>query len=352
MSEASSRHVWVSQAWPGSQPASPAVQALHCSSLPSSRSPAAVTSPGHGPAWPVRQPVQRTTVFPSYLRPVARADQGRQTMEAFGDHTPQAASLVGASRGDDLFSPVRQAAQPPQQTTVDHAYQHSPAHAVPVVAQAAFQGGHVPHASPAVKLNPEDQVATFAKMQGHMNPGMPRHFHMPEGATDFVPGGAAGPPPQTQMWWDSAPGLSPLGCCNAQGQAGCCPTGKSPGARPGSGLHGCYASPMGHAHAPGPARGVPSPAVGGLGSVGVGQGSYVVNSNVRASARTLDEDVQAVCFALIVLSSSCIMPSHTNSSHNIFFFPTPDLAWLLPIGFFSCSSPLGIPAAAGGHGHV
>jgi hypothetical protein len=42
-------------------------------------------------------------------------------MEAFGGHVPQAASLVGASHGDDLLIPVRQAAQPPQQTTVHYA---------------------------------------------------------------------------------------------------------------------------------------------------------------------------------------------------------------------------------------
>ena len=274
-------------------------------------------------------------------------------MEAFGGHVPQAASRVQASHGDHLLSPVRQPPLPPQQTTVPDAHQHSPAHAVPVVAQAVFQGGHVGNASHVVKINPDDQVSTFARMQGQFNPGMPRYSHILEGAPDFVPGGATGPPPSTQMWWNAPAGLSPHGCCTAQGQAGCCPTGKSPGAlRPGAGLQGSYAGPMGHAHASGPARGVPSPAVGGLGAVGVGQGSYVISSNVRESARTIDEDAQAVCFSPIVLSLSCIIPLHTNSCHNIFFFPTPDLAWPLPIGFFSCSSPLGMRAAAGGHGHV
>ena len=156
------------------------------------------------------------------------------------------------------------------------------------------------------------------------------------------------------MWWNAPPppGLSPHGCCTAQGQAGCCPTGKSHGApRPGSGLQGTCARPMGHVHALGPARGVSSPTVGGLGAVGVGQGSYVISSNVGESER-IDEDVQAVSFSLISLSSSHIISSHTNSSHNISFFPTPDLAWPLPIGFFRWSSPLGIPAAAGGHGHA
>ena len=117
-------------------------------------------------------------------------------METFRGHAPQAASLVDASHGDDLLSPVRQAAQPTQQTTVHYAHEHLPTNAVPVAAQAAFQGGL--HASPVVKINPEDQVATFARMQGHLNPGMPRYFHMPEGAPDFLPGGATGPPPSTQ----------------------------------------------------------------------------------------------------------------------------------------------------------
>ena len=129
------------------------------------------------------------------------------------------------------------------------------------------------------------------------------------------------------MWWDAAPGVSPHGCCNAQGQAGCCPTGKSPGApRPGAGLQGSYASPMGHPHAAGPARGGTSPAVGGLGAVGVGQGSYDISSNARESTQTIEVDAQAVCFSLIRLSSFHIISSHTNSSHNISFFPTPDLA--------------------------
>jgi len=315
MSEAPSSHVWVAQAWPRSQPASPAVQAFHRSSFPRLRSPAAVTSPVPGPVLPVRQPAQRTTFFSPPLRSASRADRRTHTTEAFGGHVPQAASLVGASHGDGLLSPVRQPPLPPQQTTVPDAHEHSPAHAVPVVAQAAFQGGHVGNASPVVKMNPDDQVATFARMQGQFNPGMPRYFHMPEGARDFVPGGAAGPPPPTHMWWDTAPGLSPIGSCDAQGQAGCCPTGKSPGApRPGSGLQGTCARPMGHAHASGPARGVSSPTVGGLGAVGVGQGSYVISSNVGESER-IDEDVQAVSFSLISLSSSHIISSHTNSSH-------------------------------------
>ena len=96
--------------------------------------------------------------------------------------------LVGASPGPGPMSPVRQAAQPTQQTAFPYAHQHSPAGAVPAVAQAAFQG-HVPHASPVVKINLEDQVATYARMQDHLHDPMPRHFHIPEGATEFVPGG-------------------------------------------------------------------------------------------------------------------------------------------------------------------
>jgi hypothetical protein len=87
-------------------------------------------------------------------------------MEAFLGHVPQAASLVGASPGDDVLSPVRHAAQPTQQTTVRYSHEHSPAHAVPVVAQAAFQGGHVGNASPVVKINPEDQVVNVRQDAG------------------------------------------------------------------------------------------------------------------------------------------------------------------------------------------
>ena len=271
----------------------PAVEASHRSSSPSSCLPAAVPSAGPGPVLDVRQPAaQRTSLLSPPPHSAARAEWRAHTMEAFGGHASRPASLGVASRGNELLSPVRQTGQPTQQTTVPAAQQHSPAHAVPVVVQAVSQGGL--HASPGVKLNPDDQVATFARMQGHLNPGMPRYYHMPEGAHDFVPGGATGPPPSSQSWWDTAAGLSPHGCCDAQGRAGCCPTGKSPGPRrPGAGLEGSYASPMGHVHAAGPARGGCSPAVGEFGPVGVGQGSCGIRSAVGESTQTLD--VQAVC---------------------------------------------------------
>lgn len=292
------KHVWVPHpCWPTaeSHPASPAVEAFHRSSSPSSCLPAAVPSAGPGPVLDVRQPAaQRTSLLSPPPHSAARAEWRAHTMEAFGGHASRPASLGVASRGNELLSPVRQTGQPTQQTTVPAAQQHSPAHAVPVVVQAVSQGGL--HASPGVKLNPDDQVATFARMQGHLNPGMPRYYHMPEGAHDFVPGGATGPPPSSQSWWDTAPGLSPHGCCDAQGRAGCCPTGKSPGPRrPGAGLEGSYASPMGHVHAAGPARGGCSPAVGGFGPVGVGQDSCGISSAVGESPQTLD--VQAVCLS-------------------------------------------------------
>jgi hypothetical protein len=291
------KHVWVPQpCWPTaeSHPASPTVEAFHRSSSPSSCSPAAVPSAGPVPVLAVRQPAaQRTSLMSPPPHPAACAEWIRLSLTS-GGHASRPASLGVASRGHDLLNPVRQTGQPPQQTTAPDAHQHSPAHAVPVVAQAASQGGL--HASPVVKHDPDDQVATFARMQGHLNPGMPRYFHIPEGAPDFVPGGATGPPPSTQSWWDTAPGLSPHGCCDAQGRAGCCPTDKSPGQRRhGAGLEGSYASPMGHAHAAGPTRGGCSPAAEGLGSVGDGQGSCGVSSAVGESTQTLD--VQAVCLS-------------------------------------------------------
>ena len=292
------KHVWVRQpCWPTaeSHPASPAVEAFHRSSSPSSCLPAAVPSAGPGPVLAVRQPAaQRTRLLSPPPQSATCAEWRAQTSATSGGHASRPASLGVASRGNDLLSPVRQTGQPTHQTTVPDAHQHSPAHAVPVVVQAASQGGL--HASPVVKLNPDEQVATFARMQGHQNPGLPRHFHIPAGANHFVPGGATGPPPSTQSWWVTAAGLSPHGCCDAQGRAGCCPTGKSPSARrPGAGLEGSYASPMGHVHAAGPTCGGYSPAVGGFGPVGVGQDSCGISSAVGESPQTLD--VQAVCLS-------------------------------------------------------
>ena len=178
------KHVWVRQpCWPTaeSHPASPAVEAFHRSSSPSSCLPAAVPSAGPGPVLAVRQPAaQRTRLVSPPPQSAACAEWRAQTSATCGDHASRPASLGVPSRGNDVLSPVRQTGQPTQQTTVPAAHQHSPAHAVPVVVQAASQGGL--HASPVVKLNPDEQVATFARMQGHKNPGLPRYYHIPAGA--------------------------------------------------------------------------------------------------------------------------------------------------------------------------